>query len=94
MEVERGEDDGRPCFRIRHPSWLSPKLWDTESNWNWVDACFELYLKDAAPPRTSNEERILKKLRDRVRILESERSVLLEQIEEIEGRPGGLVQSG
>lgn len=87
MEVERGEDDGRAWFRIRHPSWLSSKLWDTDSNWNWVDAVFALYLNDAPPPRTRSEERILKRLRDRVRLLESERSVLLEQIEDIEGRP-------
>lgn len=83
-EVVRGETDGKAWFQIIEPRWTSPKLWDTEANWNWVDACYSLYLKDVPPPRTRQQERVLKQLRDRLRVVSSEREELLGRIHNIE----------
>lgn len=83
-DVVRGETGGKAWFQITEPRWTSPRLWDTESNWNWVDACYSLYLDGTPPPRTRQQDRVLKQLNDRLRVVSSEREELLGRIRDLE----------
>lgn len=87
VEIERGETaTGRKWFRVRHPQWVSGRLWDTESNWEWVEAVFAVYLGGvgSSGSRVDRERaRLRVRLEERLRVLDSERAVLLARLAEL-----------